>query len=211
MNTLKCILFIGVLWTISNTLAWSFPIVEWNTIWGGGNSTSFWVSTESAGGLGAGIMGLLIDNGSGATMTAEDGTIGIAHCWFPVEFGSLVDAHAWKNSTNPLANFYDIIEYGSTSLAKGVPMYLGLQLGRSDFIELEYGWAELLYDGSSISIISSATERTGLGIYAGTGTAIPESSSAGLFIIGACGLAWRWWMQKRETNRPSAKKLANLS
>ena len=68
------------------------------------------MSTESADGLGAGVMGLLTYDGNRASLTAEHGTIGIAHCWFPVEYGTLIDAQAWASSTNPLANFYDTIE-----------------------------------------------------------------------------------------------------
>ena len=191
MKTLKSIIFVAVSWAMNNTMTWAFPVVEWNTIWGGCNSTSFWMSTESADGLGAGVMGLLTYDGNRASLTAEHGTIGIAHCWFPVEYGTLIDAQAWASSTNPLANFYDTIELGGATLTEGVPMYLGLQLGRSEFNELEYGWAELLYDGATVSVISSATERTGLGIYAGTGVAIPEPATAGLLMIGAGVLAWR--------------------
>ena len=44
---------------------------------------------------------------------------------------------------------------------------------------VQYGWAELLFDGASVSVASSATERTGLGIYAGTGQAFPEPATAG--------------------------------
>lgn len=70
MKTLKSVIFVVVSWAMNNTVTWAFPVVEWNTIWGGCNSTSFWMSTESADGLGAGVMGLLTYDGNRASLTA---------------------------------------------------------------------------------------------------------------------------------------------
>lgn len=64
--------------------------------------------------------------------------------------------------------------------------YLGFHLGNTEFSPetVEFGWAELGYDGAAVSVRNSATERTGLGLYAGTGQAIPEPATAGLRLLG---------------------------
>lgn len=185
-----------VLWLSCHTTAWGVPVVEWDTVSfhydeGG---FSFYTEMASFGFVGAGIMGLAtVDaGGGGITLDTESGSVGVSHSWFPVLYGSLVDDTAWRNAPDYLANIYDSYELGSIHLNEGESIYLGIQLGSSEFFpnQLEYGWAELLYDGEALSMVSSATERTGLGIFAGTGTAIPEPTTTGLILFGAAGLAW---------------------
>ena len=114
-----------------------------------------------------------------------------------------MDESAWQTAAEYFVDFGDENYLGSLTLTEGESMYLGFRLDAYGFppYNREYGWAELLYDGTTISVVSSATERTGLGIYAGTGSAIPEPTTAGLLLIGAMGLAWRRRMQKHELRR----------
>ena len=179
---------------LATTPTWAFPVVEWNTVHGGGNGGYFDLYTDLTGVSDAGIEGTMIpdyllDN---VLLLTDRGTIACAHSWFPVAYGSLVDETAWQTATNFLADFSDACNLGSLTLVKDESLYLGFRLDGHDYAPYkEYGWAELLYDGATVSVISSATERTGLGIYAGTGVAIPEPATAGLLIIGASVLAWR--------------------
>ena len=191
---------------LAATPLWAFPVVEWNTVYGGGNGGSFDLYTDLKGFSDAGIEGTMIADyflGS-ILLLADRGTIACAHSWFPVIYGSLVDETAWQTASSFLADFSDACNLGSLTLVKDEPLYLGFRLDSGDFPphKREYGWAELLYDGATVSVISSATERTGLGIYAGTGMAIPEPATAGLLILGASVLAWH--LRKREYLRQRA-------
>ncbi len=180
---------------LATTPTWAFPVVEWNTVHGGGNGGYFDLYTDLTGVSDAGIEGTMIpdyllDN---VLLLTDRGTIACAHSWFPVVYGSLVDETAWQTATNFLADICGGYNLGSLTLAKDEPLYLGFRLDSGDIppYKREYGWAELLYDGTTVSVASSATERTGLGIYAGTGMAIPEPATAGLLILGASVLARR--------------------
>ena len=173
---------------------WAASVVEWNTVSGGGGRTNFGLYTDLTGSSDVGIEGTTTPNDllDIIILSTEGGTVACAHSWFPVIYGSLVDELAWQSATDFLADIGDSYDLGSLTLTTGESLYLGFRLDAYGFppYNREYGWAELLYDGTTISVVSSATERTGLGIYAGTGTAIPEPSSAVLLTIGVVGLAW---------------------
>lgn len=183
----------------------ALPVVEWNTVnFNCNNSDSGWFSffTEFpySGGDGASIWGaLMLDpGGSWADLDAESGTAGVAHKWFTMDYGELVDAGAAETADPFAIIYFSDIEFYSARMDVNQPFYLGFQIGSMEFVpnQVQYGWVELLFDGDSINYVSSATERTGLGIYAGTGTAIPEPTTAGLILLGAIGLAWRRQAQK---------------
>ena len=131
----------------------------------------------------------------------DRGTVGIAYRWFAVGYGELID-FGLAASSDPFADNITS-EYGSIHLDSDQPFYLGFRLGGPDYPETEYGWAELLYNGTAISVFSSATERTGVGIYAGTGMAVPEPSTIGLLSIGALCLACRRRNRKTQPDHGS--------
>ncbi len=182
------------------TTTWAFPVVEWGTVSGGGDRDSFTLSTYLSGSGDAGIEGNSTPNDQlgNILLLVEGGTVSIAHSWFQVIYGSLVDEFAWQSATDYFADIGDSYELGSLTLTAGESLYLGFRLDSQGFTPYnrEYGWVELLYDGFSVSVVSSATERTGLGIYAGTGTAIPEPTTVGMMIMGAAGLLFRRRMPK---------------
>ena len=174
---------------------WAVPVVEWNTVSGGGGRANFGLYTDLTGSSDAGIEGTTTPNDllGNILLLTEGGTVACAHSWFPVIYGSLVDEAAWQTATDFLADIGDSYDLGSLTLTPGEALYSGFRLDAYGFPPYipEYGWAELFYDGTTISVVSSATERTGLGIYAGTGMAIPEPSSMGLLAMGALCVAWR--------------------
>jgi len=82
--------------------------------------------------------------------------------------------------------------------------YLGFQLDAPpnpafpDVPVFIYGWAALLWDGTELTLVDSAAEMSGVGLYAGTYNAIPEPSAAGLLLVGVAALVVR----RRHTRRP---------
>jgi len=75
--------------------------------------------------------------------------------------------------------------FAPLTINQGETVYLGF------FIEPLFGWVELGYDGTDIFIANSAMETTGLGIYAGTGIAVPEPSAVLLALSGLAVLCLR--------------------
>ena len=155
--------------------------VEWDTVLGTFDGTDFTLSTGMNTSYEAGIWGTILLDGGGlwADLTADNATIGLDHQWFLMDYGALVDAAALATS-RPFVPYSDP-EYATVRLNLNQSFYLGFQLGSTEHLPyaVQYGWAELLFDGASVSVASSATERTGLGIYAGTGQAFPEPATAG--------------------------------
>ena len=185
-----------ITWIALQNPSYAFPIVEWNTVdisysLYDGNNVLFSLFAEgTTGGAGVSGGGLREADGWWTRLDADSSTIGIALRFFEVNYGDLIDWDLAEAS----APFADNItaEYGSLLLNYDEPVYLGFRLGGAYYCPAaEYGWAQLYFDGDVVSVLSSATERTGLGIYAGTGMAIPEPATAGLLMIGAGVLAWR--------------------
>lgn len=191
--TLYCLIFTFT-WAIKS---WAIPVVEWSVVDIG---TDTWIpefgygsyvtlSTDVHNGDGVCVWSTIQQDGSAARLDAVTSLIGLGSSWFPVSHGMLVD----KNAATSGDAFYDQI--GGTpstpiDLLFNEPFYLGFCLGM-DYDSSWYGWVELQYDGEAVSALSSAVEKTGLGIYAGTGTAIPEPATTGLLLLGAAGLVWR--------------------
>jgi hypothetical protein len=190
LNKTECFLLLLI---VAVTPSQALPVVEWNTVGGDFSGHSFFFGTDSPLG-GASVFGLLTYEPEGwwARLDAEDGTMGISHKWFAMEYGALIDATS-AAAADPFAMvIFSQIEYGSIQVDYDVPFYLGFQMGTPDgTFGAQYGWVELLFNGEAVSVGASATERTGLGIYAGTGTAVPEPATTGLLLFGAAGLAWR--------------------
>lgn len=167
--------------------------VEWDTVTGTFTSTDFSLTTGMINPFEAGMVGTVVLDGGGlwADLTADNVTIGLDHHWFLIDYSDPVDAAALAVS-RPFVPFSDP-EYATIRLNLNQSFYLGFQLGSLDHPPnaVQYGWAELLFDGTDVSLAASATERTGLGIFAGTGQAVPEPATAGLLLLGAAAVAAR--------------------
>ena len=116
-------------------------------------------------------------------------TLGIRHWWFATQYGTAIDASAMEDA-DYLVNA-DPVEFGSIYMPLNQVFYLGFQLDgppAPDYphppLYYVYGWASLLWDGTELTLVDSAAETTGVGIYAGTYDAIPEPTSAGLLLAG---------------------------
>lgn len=190
MRTLRSIVFGLWIW-LSGQAAWAIPVVEWNTVSGSISASDFTINTFSLLGYDIRFWGGISYVENSATLVTESMLASLYQKWVPMSYGDLI-YDASIAAGNPLADNANLDWY-PLILDVDVPCYLGFQIGENDGSPeiAEYGWVELIYDGTSVSITSSATERTGLGIYAGQGTAIPEPATAGLLLIGAAGLAWR--------------------
>lgn len=195
-------MFVIVIFGLLGSLGQAVPVVEWNTVRYVGRPGSFGLFTEipSAGGMGADIVGLLTYDSGGmwVDIDVETGTIGVAHKWFKMEYGELMDAVSTETADPFAIIYFSDMEYYSARLDLNQPFYLGFQLGSTEYFPnyAQYGWVELIYDGNTINYVSSATERTGLGIYVGTGTAIPEPSTVGLLVIGAVVMTTKYLKRK---------------
>lgn len=193
----KWILALCCLWMLHVATVSAIPVVEWSVVDVGtdtwiphfGSGSYVTLSTDVHNGDGVCVWSTIQQNGSTARLDAVTSLTGLKSSWFPVSYGMLVD----QNAATSGDVFYDQLG-GSASapidLLFNVPFYLGFCLGM-DYDSAWYGWVELQYDGESISALNSAVEKTGFGIYAGTGTAIPEPATAGLLLLGAAGLVWR--------------------
>ncbi|HHX99005.1 MAG: PEP-CTERM sorting domain-containing protein [Kiritimatiellia bacterium] len=193
----------------SGTTALSFPVIEWNTVdltySTDGWSVGFQLRTLGSDGSLAYCWGNgeRETDGWWTTLSQQNALAGIAFRFFEVDYGELIDFDLSDSSTIVFGN--DSATHDPFLLNWDQPVYLGFRLGwpeiESGPSSAEYGWAELYFDGDTVSVLGSATERTGLGIYAGTGTLIPEPATAGLLLLGAVGIIWK---RSRITIKPPA-------
>lgn len=166
------------------------------------NSTHAIGSDISPGG-GAGVwLEVVCGPGLEATLYARDMTVGIGHSWFTTQYGAALDASALVNAEYLGRN--DTYKLGSIEMPYDEVFYLGFQLDAPpnpafpDVPVFIYGWAALLWDGTELTLVDSAAEMSGVGLYAGTYNAIPEPSAAGLLLVGVAALVVR----RRHTRRP---------
>ena len=120
----------------------------------------------------------------------------------PVSYGTPIDYGLFANSTDPFFRTYNPATGTSISqTGLTIPLYETVFLAFAfenlstippgSFTDLSYGWVELGYKDGEVYVVSSAQETTGLGLYAGTGTAIPEPSTTLLALSGLAVLCLR--------------------
>jgi hypothetical protein len=119
----------------------------------------------------------LNDTINAALVTSAD-----AFCDNGVDSSEWLDFSAFSASPNDLINFY--MGYWIDDGLNGV-----------------YGWAELVYDGTTLTLVDSAAENDGVGIIAGQYQQVPEPATLLLFGLGGLG-AWLLRRNKRHSDRP---------
>ena len=168
--------------------------VVWPVVWieHGGSIGDYAMGTRTLSGAGAWIeMNLVYSGGATATLMALGGTAGLGHIWFQTDAGAPINAAA-VSSAVPFARMQGgVVEMGSVTLTRFVPIYMAFFIDGDPLHEATYGWASLVWNGTALRLTDSAYETTGVGIYAGTYTAIPEPSAEGLIAAGLSALALR--------------------
>jgi hypothetical protein len=135
------------------------------------------------------------------TVYMEMVTLAVGHFWFETAFNAPVNA-ATVGSATPFAENFGLGGWQPIDLNINHVFYLGFWLdadgnGTPSASTDIYGWAALLWDGTELTLVDSAAETTGAGIYAGTYDAIPEPTSAGLLLVGIAAALLRRKARRR--------------
>jgi hypothetical protein len=148
---------------------------------------------------GAGVFMDILTDGPVDLLASWMVTAAVGHFWYETDEGAPIDANAVSMAVPFAENFSPT--YGTIELEIDRIFYLGFWLDAdaggapSDI----YGWASLVYDGTTLSLVDSAAETTGVGIYAGTHTPVPEPATGALALAGLVPLVLRRWHKWRAT------------
>ena len=171
--------------------------VLWPATWvgpGGSLADYFIAGGDGNNGTTAGIYVNIFDDGNNPALLSESFVLDPGTIWFATSAGTPINATTTAGAQAFLDSYKGT--FGTINLQYGQPFYLGFyvdkMLSNKPFTGAAiYGWAELSYDGTTLSLLDNAAETTGVGIYAGTYTPIPEPCSAGLALAGLATLAIR--------------------
>ena len=130
--------------------------------------------------------GLVLGIDPNLVLRARAFTVGIAHIWYSVAPGTAIDP-AFIGTTPPFANSLTGDVSGTIQLTLGGTYLLGFWLDSAGSGHIpgpgdRFGWARLTYTASGLSLVNSAIEDTGTGIYAGTLNVVPEPASVWLLL-----------------------------
>ena len=187
--TKRILLFFVILHLIKIVQSASaFPIIEWDTAWVI-NKSSTDISLWASGLEGDAIVACLLQHQEhGAELIATGGTIGNAYQFVKMNYGDAITYTTIMEASDVFASIMGPSSIlGDIYFPLAESVYIGFLLYDLEY-RYEYGWVELMYDGSGVKTIASASEKTGIGIYCGTGIAIPEPGTMGLILLGGIGL-----------------------
>ncbi len=131
-------------------------------------------------------------------------TVGIGHVWYSVLPGTVIDP-AFALTAPQFANAFTGNLGGRIQVVPGQTFLLAFWLdangnsvpGPGD----RFGWASIVYNSSTLSLVGNAIESTGIGIIAGTTNAVPEPSTAWLLLLALAAVpAARRWKRARPTS-----------
>ncbi len=190
-----------IVWTL---LAMADYASAASVIWPGAHLSqltpdAYVISSDAAGDAGgAGVWLHIEGDASDPTLVAEDATIAVGLIFYETDLGEPVDGDA-VIAADPFA---ENLTYtmGSLDMVVDQIFYLGFWLGDTPGgVDSIYGWVALVYDGTTLTLVDSAAETRGVGLYAGTYTPIPEPDTAGLALTGVAVLAvGRRWRRRRQ-------------
>jgi len=164
--------------------------VVWSVAGLSGGGANYYIGSNASPNGDAAVEMLILDGGDNYTLSAQGYSTGIGHIWYEAQVGAPVNAAAVAGA-QPFCNAFTA-ELGSINMTVGQPFYLAFALyGDIYHPDQIYGWAKLFYDGTTLTLLDSAAETTGVGIYTGTYTAIPEPCMAGLALTGLAVMAIR--------------------
>lgn len=130
-----------------------------------------------------GIFELYSTNGGGCVdLKAGYGSLGANHRWFTISPGAEISPTTVSGYANLLGTDTQV------SAALNAAFYLGVwtdtNLSTTPSVGDHFGWVQVINEPTGLSIIAQGTETTGAGIYAGTLTAVPETTSTMLLASG---------------------------
>ena len=126
---------------------------------------------------------------SNLVLSAYALTVGIGQEWYTATSGT-VFSPSTQSTLSPFANNLAApFTPGQMQLSLGQHFYLAFWLQTPP--NNEYGWAQLEYTGSGLTLLGNEIEDSGSGIIVGTATVVPEPSAFFLTVVGAALLlAW---------------------
>ena len=143
-------------------------------------------------------LNLAVDGPTSATLSSGSGILTPGHMWYEVYADQSVDPALVLGSTTAFyvgfqPDYGHVVE-DPLQIDVDVPFYLGFWIANGldptpDAGDV-FGWAELVYDGTSLQLLDSAVENAWPGIVAGSyEPIIPEPSVFALMALGAAGVA----------------------
>ncbi len=186
----------SIIWLATSSLLCAATVV-----WPAAGLSSFggyeMVYTDLSPDGGAAVLMSITESGDGAVLAAEGYTTGDGCVWYQVQPGGLIHA-ATLSSSEPFSDS-STGELSAFDIAYDDVFYLAFALNDPYPLDtITYGWVALLYDGTTLTMVDSAAETSGVGLYAGTYSPIPEPTTTCLSLTGLAGLAaGRRWSRRR--------------
>ena len=137
-------------------------------------------------------------NGS-LVLSPYTSTIGIGQRWFSVTNGTVFNAAALSTEIPFANNLSPPFNPGQIQLSVGTNFYLAFW--QQEFPN-GYGWANLRYTASGLTLVGNAIENSGSGIIVGTTTVVPEPSVFTLTALSSVFLLAFFRSQRQ--SRPSS-------
>lgn len=127
-------------------------------------------------------------------------TLGAGHIWYVSDYGEPVNEAA-VTAAEPFADQVNNVIGDPIPLTVDESFYLAFALYGT---VTAYGWAELMYDGTTLILVDSAAELDGVGLYTGTYTPIPEPATGALALAGLAALGRHRARRRRDAARNAA-------
>ena len=174
----------------SSTVLWN--IVGWQYV--PGWNYGLGLTTPVGDGFGMSIQVITSTMQATLVNTMEWQSAGIGIQLLLVTDGTLIDSALFSNWSGPFFQTYvpPGIPVSETDLIihRYETVFLAFETTADYSTPSFYGWIAFTFENGIVSI-TSAIETTGQGIYAGTGTVVPEPSTALLAIVGLAALGLR--------------------